>query len=526
MEAATYIIEGGDYENGGHASKRLKELLKKIGVDPKAIRRTMVAAYEAEMNVVIHARRGVMKVAVSPSQVDVAVTDEGPGIPDVARAMLEGFSTAPAEARERGFGAGMGLPNIRRNTDRFSLQSAVGRGAHLRFTIFLQAPAVGTTAAHSIAVEAERCRQCLRCLHACPTQAIRVRNGRPLVLDLLCIDCTACLAVCEPHALTMPCPADIPAPSEETVLVLPVSFLEQFGAGVGPLDVLEALRELGFRHVRLGEEWDSALRLAVLQYAADETDVRPVLSPVCPAVVNLIQLRFPSLLAHLAPFATPTEAARDELAVAHAVFVPACPSQLTILRAPNVLTRLEVVMPAAMRRAVLRRVAGRRRPLPGGPPRRPSVEVMAVSGIGHVMRVLDEIENGALEDYDVLELYACDQGCFGSPVWTEDPFVARPRFEQAMVELYEALQESRADRPGDGVFRRTTPLAPRCGVTLDPDIGKAIEQLARIDELTRALPGRNCAVCGAPSCAALAEDIVLGRAENSACAYLGQGGRE
>ncbi|MDX9975061.1 MAG: (Fe-S)-binding protein [FCB group bacterium] len=523
MEAGTYTIEGGDYDRGGSASEQLKEMLKRIGVEPKAVRRTMVAAYEAEMNVVVHARRGVMKVAVTPTRVEVALTDEGPGIPDIPLAMKEGYSTAPAEARSRGFGAGMGLPNIRRSTDRFSIQSALGRGTHLRFSINLQPPSSEAVPLNSISVLPGRCRQCLRCLHTCPMQAVRVRAGTPRVLESLCIDCTECIAVCEPRAFTMDCATEAPEPTEDMVLVLPVSFLEQFGAGVAPLDVLEALHEMGFRKIRLGEEWDGALRLAVLQYAQEEACVRPVLSPVCPAAVNLIQVRFPSLLSHLAPFATPMETARDELDVPRAVFVPACPSQLTIMRAPNLLTRIDVVAPAAMRRAVLKRVANRQREQRGAAsaPGEP-LQALQVSGIGHVMRVLNAIENGSMAGYGVIELYACDQGCFGSPVWTEDPFVARPRFEPGTVEAYRELQEHCGERPGEGVTRRTTPLAPRAGVRLDADMGRAIEQLAQIEALARTLPGRNCGVCGSPDCVTLAEDIVLGRADAKECAYLGE----
>jgi anti-sigma regulatory factor (Ser/Thr protein kinase) len=521
METATYTIIGGDYDCGGTASKCLKELLKKIGVDAQAVRRTMIAAYEAEMNVVIHANKGKMKVAVDPTQVDVIVADEGPGIPSIEMAMREGFSTAPTIARNLGFGAGMGLPNIQRNTDRFSVRSTVGEGTQVRFTILLKPEDLSAAAANSVYVEAGRCQQCLACLRACPTAAVRVREGEPSILDHLCVDCTSCIAACEAGALALRLDAALPSPSDDTLLVLPASFLEQFGGDVRPQQVLDVLADMGFRNTRLTEEWEDALRKAACDYAAESGRAHPVLSPMCPAVVNLIQVRFPSLMEQVAPFRTPIEAAYEELTVPRAIdaaasketplyFVPVCPSQHSLLRLQRLLTKVGLVSPAALVNAVRAPLSAQERCLP-----RKNViamenqGVLQVSGMRHVMKVLDAVENGMMEDYAVLELYACDQGCFGSPVWSEDPFVARARWDRVSGPTVSGAQP----------LRRTAPLRGRAGVRLDADMRKAMEKLAKLDATTKSLPGRNCGVCGAPTCAALAEDIVMGRADISACAY-------
>ena len=131
-------IRGGDFDQAGAASRLLKEQLKKIGVAPEILRRAVIAAYEAEMNVVIHAHRGVMKTALDDTQARVEVLDEGPGIADPELAMTEGYSTAGPPARQLGFGAGLGLPNIRKSVDRFTIESTVGQGTRLRFTIYLK----------------------------------------------------------------------------------------------------------------------------------------------------------------------------------------------------------------------------------------------------------------------------------------------------------------------------------------------------------------------------------------------------
>ena len=148
MDFVSYSIEGSDFKAAGAASRAIKEHLKRIGADAEAIRRTMIAAYEAEMNVVIHAERGRLQASLSDRAVDVNVIDEGPGIPDIRQAMKEGFSTATSEARALGFGAGMGLPNIQRNSDRLRISSHVGQGTRVSFTVMLKPAATSRRAAH------------------------------------------------------------------------------------------------------------------------------------------------------------------------------------------------------------------------------------------------------------------------------------------------------------------------------------------------------------------------------------------
>ncbi len=133
----TFVVEGKDFFNAGKASTEIKSILKQLGVGGTAIRRVAIAAYEAEMNLVMYARRGVMTFTMTPEVITLVVDDEGPGIPDVNLAMQEGYSTATAEMREMGFGAGMGLPNIRKNADEFLVESVVGKGTRLRITIHI-----------------------------------------------------------------------------------------------------------------------------------------------------------------------------------------------------------------------------------------------------------------------------------------------------------------------------------------------------------------------------------------------------
>jgi serine/threonine-protein kinase RsbT len=129
-------VRGSDFANAGMASTQVKSILKKIGFDPKLVRRVAISTYEGEMNVVMHAKRAKVSLAVTPSFIEVVIDDEGKGIPDVELAMQEGFTTATEEMRAMGFGSGMGLPNIKRNSDELNIRSEVGKGTRLQIRFF------------------------------------------------------------------------------------------------------------------------------------------------------------------------------------------------------------------------------------------------------------------------------------------------------------------------------------------------------------------------------------------------------
>lgn len=136
IEGSFQLFEG-DFTNAGKASTELRSLLKKLGVADDAVRRAGVAAFEAEMNVIIHGVAGTFHYAVNNGELNITITDMGPGIKDIGLAMQEGYSTAPEWVREMGWGAGMGLPNIHKNSDRFKIDTVVDEGTTLQITIFI-----------------------------------------------------------------------------------------------------------------------------------------------------------------------------------------------------------------------------------------------------------------------------------------------------------------------------------------------------------------------------------------------------
>ncbi|EGO64401.1 ATP-binding protein [Acetonema longum] len=130
-----FTLHGADFELAGAASSKIKRILQQVGVKSDVIRRIAISSYEAEMNVIIHAYHGEMRVSIYPNRTEITIEDEGPGIPDIKLAMQEGYSTASDHIRELGFGAGMGLPNIARCCDAFEITSEVGKGTRIYMMI-------------------------------------------------------------------------------------------------------------------------------------------------------------------------------------------------------------------------------------------------------------------------------------------------------------------------------------------------------------------------------------------------------
>ena len=133
-----FDVSGEDFTRAGEASGKVKSKLKQLGIAPDAVRRVAIALYEGEINLVIHGGGGVIDVEITPECISIVLADQGPGIPDVALAMQEGYSTAPDNVRQLGFGAGMGLPNIKKYTDEMIIETEVGKGTTIKLKVFVK----------------------------------------------------------------------------------------------------------------------------------------------------------------------------------------------------------------------------------------------------------------------------------------------------------------------------------------------------------------------------------------------------
>ncbi|WXJ82388.1 Anti-sigma F factor [Moorella humiferrea] len=132
----SFPVRARDFLAGGHGAARIRQVLQQVGFPPEIIRKAAIAAYEAEMNIIIHSYGGELKAHITPGAITITAVDDGPGIPDIELAMQEGYSTAPREIQEMGFGAGMGLPNIRRCADELEIKSGAGQGTTVNIIIY------------------------------------------------------------------------------------------------------------------------------------------------------------------------------------------------------------------------------------------------------------------------------------------------------------------------------------------------------------------------------------------------------
>lgn len=409
---------------------------------------------------------------------------------------------------------------------------------------------------HSVRLDESKCKGCTNCIKGCPTEAIRVRNGKAHILVERCIDCGECIRNCPEHAKyaitdIFPKTGDfiyriaIPAPS----------FFGQFASKISDQEIIATLKLLGFDdvfEVALGAEYVS---MAHRKYLEREDIVKPAISPACPAVLRLIQVKFPSLIPNLMmiepPMSVTAYLAKSEYSKTYGVkyedigvfFISPCPAKVTASKQPvagadnvdGVLSMSEVyglvrrnykkleyypeLLENSEPQASYNGLSWAR---PGGESLGMSKDVthVHVQGISHVSKVLEQIEMGKLEDVDFLEMQACTGGCLGGPLTVEDPFVAkvylnnRAELRKSQKEItpqeYEALADS-------GSLFVTTKIEAREIMQLDNDVSTALEKLEEVERITAALPGLDCGACGAPTCRSLAEDIVQGEATRTDC---------
>ncbi len=415
---------------------------------------------------------------------------------------------------------------------------------------------------HSVRLAEERCIACTHCVRECPTEAIRVRGGKAEINPVRCIDCGVCISICPTQAkYAQTDPLDAIKRFKYTVAVPSSAFAGQFKTSI-PLDkVLSGFIYLGFDEVYEAALGGEIVTLATRNYLKDESHPKPVISSLCPAIVRLILVRFPSLLAHIIPIEAPMDAAArvikesrsrhlgippEEIGV---FFITPCSAKATAVKQPEaarnthvdgaiaisdvynlIMSNLEKikVVPGVARASGLSLgwgAAGGENTLIGKGRR------LAVDGIANVVRVLELVESDEYHHgYDYLELRACTGGCVGGPLTVEDPFVAKNRIDELRAARSEkfGIEEG---RPPDltyeeiteliegGAFDLKTPLRPRPTLQLGTDISETISLMNKLESIVASLPAIDCGSCGAPTCRAFAEDVVLGKSQITDCTF-------
>lgn len=409
---------------------------------------------------------------------------------------------------------------------------------------------------HSIRFENDHCNGCMSCLRVCPTQAIRVRRGQAVMLEDRCIDCGECIKVCTRNAvvpLTQSL-ADLTQFDYKVAVPSPALYT-QFDGGMTPGKILQALRGIGFDAAATLSWSCSAVTRAIELFLADYRGPRPLISSFCPSVVQLIQVKYPELVGQLLPILAPREVAAREaksrqsaasgvpLDRIGAIYVTPCPAKMVSIVDHPGANRSYIDSAVAISdlfpllASAIRDVENRGEEAPEGetatglgwafsidlPLSLPTEDTLSVWGLPNVVRILDDIEKGKLQRYVFIECHTCPEGCVSGALTVENPYVARAR----AIRLRQLLPKPDPLDDGDlrerfarGEFQTTAPFAARPPRPLAREISGAIEKMKARDRVAAGLPGIDCCACGAPTCGAFAEDVVLGEIDDEQCVFV------
>lgn len=396
----------------------------------------------------------------------------------------------------------------------------------------------------------------------CPTEAIRIFGGQASIQEHRCIDCGRCYEVCPAQAIAIK-DDDFESFRQypHSVALLPAVFMGQFPDDVSVSKVYATLQELGFAHVMEVESAAMVYKEAKEKYAREHPDIRPLISSFCPAIVRLIQIRYPSLVENVMPIKVPLDISamyalqeltgrgipREEIGL---FYVTPCAAKVAAVKAPvgeeESLIDGVINMNALFNRVYKRmKDNGKNHQYKPLSRQRLSADAIlstltngerrictakrsySIDGIQNVMDFLDKLENDEVEGVEFLELRACDQSCVGALLSVDNRFLCGERMYARARKAAE--RERNGEMPRDREMERyqdyliehslVGEVQPRSMMVLDEDISKALEKMEKIERMKVHLPQIDCGVCGAPTCEAFATDVVCERARLEQCVF-------
>lgn len=404
---------------------------------------------------------------------------------------------------------------------------------------------------HSVYLAENLCKGCINCIKRCPTQAIRVRNGKARITSEYCIDCGECVRICPHHAKKIRRDAidDVLKKYDYTVALPAPTLYSQFNNLDDVNIVLTALLYMGFDDVFEVSAAAELVSAASRIYVNDHPEKWPLISTACPSVVRLIRVRFPNLIDHMLPLLPPVEVAarlalekamektglpREKIGI---VFISPCPSKVTFAKSPLGTEKSEIdsviaikdVYPALL--SLMKKAKNAPMDLStsgkigigwggsGGEAGGLIIDsYLAADGIENVIHVLEDMEDEKLTTLKFIELNACSGGCVGGVLTVENPYIAKAKLKRLNRYLPVSVTHLEEKREIDDMYWDAQ-VKYEPVFNLGSNIIESIKKLKQVEELTEQFPGLDCGSCGAPSCHALAEDIVRGEASEHDCIH-------
>ena len=409
---------------------------------------------------------------------------------------------------------------------------------------------------HSLYIDQEKCAGKMKCLRVCPTEAIRVRKGKALILEDRCIDCGECIKVC-PNKAIVPLTNSFTEFSQfEYIAAIPSPVLySQFNRDINPTDILNGLKAIGFDDaIDLTPSCES-VSIAIQEYLNDNPKERPIISSFCPTVIRLIQVKYPGLAGLLLPVDSPMEiSARDwKLQISDekgikvekigAIYITPCPSKMRAIRQhprkrmsflDGAISIQDIYNPllSALLKSERKNLdsdenmkygVGLAWAILGGQAKFLKAEnSVAVGGINHVIHILDDIENGKIKDINYVECHACIEGCIGGSLTIENPYVSRSNTLHLLKIYGEEFSQNKSKIKTlykKGYFSLNEKLTSYPLQPLDRDLAEAIKKMKKKEEIFRELPQLDCGLCGSPTCMTFAEDVIRGKVPITDCIF-------
>ncbi len=410
---------------------------------------------------------------------------------------------------------------------------------------------------HSVSLIKDKCKGCTTCLKRCPTEAIRIKDGHAVIKTERCIDCGECIRVCPNKAKKATFDDFSMIESFKWKVALPAPSLYGQFDNLDDLDlVLTGLLDIGFDDVFEVASAAEIVSEYTRRYLHLENVPRPIISSACPAIVRIIAVRFPSLCENVLPLLPPIELAarlakdealkknpslkREEVGV---FFVSPCPAKVSYVRNPIGIEKSEVDGALSMSDVCFRLMPAMKKITePKSLCRTGLIGVgwagsggeatalfndryLAADGIENVIKVLDEIENGNIKNIEFLELNACSGGCVGGALNIVNPYISKARLQN--LKRYLPVSQNRIfgvlDSSADSSYEIPKEYYWEKELTYNPvsrlgnSVSEAMKKMADIQTICSHFPDYDCGSCGAPSCRALAEDIVAGEAIEEDC---------
>ncbi|MDO4272293.1 MAG: [Fe-Fe] hydrogenase large subunit C-terminal domain-containing protein [Eubacteriales bacterium] len=402
----------------------------------------------------------------------------------------------------------------------------------------------------SVRLDEDACRGCINCIKNCPTQAIRVHNGKAHITDKFCIDCGRCIRYCPHHA-------KIPEYDSLNVLnnfkytvALPApSLYAQYNNLTNVDIVLNALLKLGFDDVYEVSAAAELVSEASRAYIEAHEEDAPFISTACPSIVRLVRVKFPTLIPKLLPLKPPVEVAA-EIARARAmektglpsedigiIFISPCPSKVSYAKAPLGIKKSQIDNVVAIKEVYPLLLPHMTHDESALDPLCSSGRIgigwgnsggeaagiitdsyLAADGIVNVLRVLEGLEDEKIHGLKFIELNACNGGCVGGVLTVENPYVAEAKTKKVL--RYLPVSQNHLDSHPEIEMTWNGRIEYEPVFRLGSTFKESLHMMKTVEDLTKRFPGLDCGSCGAPTCQALAEDIVRGEATVNDCTYV------